>query len=136
MDTRNNKGRPTKYSDSIVREFERAFRIGLTDQKACEYVGVNPDTYYQWCNKKKGFSERICRAKLFIRIKAGQIIANKIVKDKDVDSAKWWLARKHKDEFSDRIGEKESIQRPIIVRTISYADPDGPFPPKKKSVIT
>lgn len=27
-----NKGGPTKYSDSIVQEFECAFRIGLTDQ--------------------------------------------------------------------------------------------------------
>lgn len=122
MVTRKNIGRPTKYSDSIVREFERAFRIGMTDQRACEYIGVNPDTYYDWIKKKKGFSERVDRAKLYLRIKATQVVVHSIVKDQNVASARWWLERKYREEFSPKNEVVEANQPPPIVKIIDYSN--------------
>lgn len=112
-------GRPTKYSEQIVREFERAFRIGMTEQKACYYVGVNPDTFYDWKKKKSEFSERIERAKLYMRIKASQIITKAIINDKDLKAAQWWLERKYRDEFNTK-DTQEKNDHQVVINLVSY----------------
>ena len=92
-------GRPTKYNEDVIKRFESVFQLGVTDRTACSYVGIHHDTYYSWLKEKPEFTARISKAKHFARIAAGSVVKNAIVNDRDVATARWWLEKKHPDEF-------------------------------------
>jgi hypothetical protein len=91
-------GRPTKYDEKIVEQLVKVFELDVPDKTACEYVGLSPDTYYRWLKEKPDFSDRIVKAKRYARIASGSVVKEAIEK-KDVQSARWWLEKKHPDEF-------------------------------------
>jgi hypothetical protein len=97
-------GRPPKLSlePEIMDKLESVLRLGVSDKMACEYANVSRDTYYKWLKIDKSFSDRMMTAKNYARIAAGQVVVQAIVKDKDVASARWWLEKKHSDEFKSK----------------------------------
>jgi len=112
-------GRPTDYSEAIVRKLEDAFRDGASITEACDQAGIVRDTYYRWLNEKDGFQTKMKEAQDWVTEIARAVVAKRITKKNDTETAKWWLERKKKDEFSTRTENtgkdgKDLIPVPIL----------------------
>jgi hypothetical protein len=94
--------RPSDYSEYIVRKLEDAFRDGASITEACEQAGIVRDTYYHWLKEKDGFQTRMTDAQDWVNEIARAVVAQRITKKKDPETAKWWLERRVKDKFSTR----------------------------------
>lgn len=46
-------GRKTKLTRELQAKFVRAIRAGNFIETAADYVGINPDTYYDWMRRGK-----------------------------------------------------------------------------------
>lgn len=97
----NNPGRPTEYSEALVSQLEECLKNGFTVSAACRLVGIHRDTYYDWHTRFEGFSDRMQYAKDFALEAARQVVVKSIIEG-DVQTSKWYLERKAKDEFSTR----------------------------------
>ena len=92
-------GRPTVMTAETIKKLESVFKLGVTDQVAINYAQIGERTYYDHIKGDENFRRKMESAKHFGRLAAGNVIMDSIVKDKDVDSAKWWLEKKYKNEF-------------------------------------
>lgn len=57
------RGRKTKLTPALQDKFMRARRAGNFIETCCDYVGINPDTYYEWMKRgeQAGENNRIYR---------------------------------------------------------------------------
>ncbi len=100
-------GRPTKITADIVKRLEDIFKLGVLDKVAINYVGIGERTYYDKLESDEVFRSQMQLAKNYARLAAGSVVMDAIVKRKDVETSKWWLEKKHSDEFSS--GNKGQI---------------------------
>jgi hypothetical protein len=116
-------GRKSVVNDNVLAKLESVFKLGVNDEVACSYAGIHPATFYRHMNSNKSFASKIKTAKGFLRIAASQVVANAIIENKDLQSAKWWLEKKHPDEFG---GKPETVQQTQInVREVIQNWVDG-----------
>ena len=54
---KNKWGRPSKFTEEVVRKLEEAFRCAWSDTDACAYAGISRETYYDWINPERKFSD-------------------------------------------------------------------------------
>ena len=54
---KNKGGRPSKFTEEVVRKLEEAFRCAWSDTDACAYAGISRETYYDWINPERKFSD-------------------------------------------------------------------------------
>lgn len=94
-------GRPSKMSKSVVEKLEKCFSNSYTDEEACLFVGIDKETLYTYCDKYPAFSINKELLKKKPNLKAKNVVLEAI-NNNDVQSAKWWLEKKAKDEFSSR----------------------------------
>ena len=87
-------GRPTKLNDDMVVKLESIFKVGGTVEEACSYALINKTTYYRWLEENVGFATKMQAAQYYADIVAKNVIVEDIVKNKDVDTAKWWLEKR------------------------------------------
>lgn len=92
-------GRPTKMTEDVIGKLEKGFAYGFNVSEACDYAGINRDTYYEWLNKKQEFSDRMARAQTDLQRKAKINLAG-VINSGDIEQSKYYLERKCKDEFS------------------------------------
>jgi len=88
--------------DEILSALVGAFQRDLNVEEACLEAGISKDTYYNWINASDELANRIAKAKQRLKTEVKRIIADKIIKNSDLDTAKWWAERKLKSEFSTR----------------------------------
>jgi hypothetical protein len=89
-----------KLSDDTVNKLKTAFSIGADVSAACFYAEISRQTYYNWVEENITLAEEFDRLREKPVLKAYQTIANKL---DEVETAKWYLSRKRKDEFSLKI---------------------------------
>jgi hypothetical protein len=94
-------GRPTAITESVVRKLEQAFRHDFTVEEACRTSGIARSTYYSHLKANEDFSDKMARSQAYLVIKARDTIC-KAIKDGNLRTAKWYLERKHPEEFSLR----------------------------------
>lgn len=93
-------GRPTKLTEEVIRKLEEVAALDGSVEEMAYYAGVHVDTVYGWLQADTVFSERIRALRERPILKARQTI----VKALDLpDSAKWYIERKKKKEFSTRV---------------------------------
>lgn len=94
------EGRPTVMTPEIIGKLEQAFLMGCSDKEACLFAEIHPSTLYDYQKLNPRFTERKELLKENPIFKARM----KVVEDmeRNVDSARWFLERKKKDEFSLR----------------------------------
>lgn len=92
--TKNLGGRPTKYSDELVIKLESIFKIGGTVEEASSYAGISKETYYRWLEENPSFMTKMEAAQHYADIVAKNVVIDSVVKDKNLDSAKWWLEKR------------------------------------------
>lgn len=93
-------GRPTKLTEETMTELEKRFRDGATTLEAIDGL-ISEDRYYAYRKDSTEFSERMDLAREYVTEIARGVVARKI-KRGDVDTSKWWLERRNKQEFSTR----------------------------------
>lgn len=94
-------GRPTKIDEDTVAKLESVLKLGVTDTVACDYAEINPSTFYRRTQADEVFARKMRQARSYVRLSAGAVVVNSIAR-KNIDSAKWWLEKKHPDEFGNR----------------------------------
>ena len=92
-------GRPTIMTPELVNKLEIAFSMGCTDLEACLFANISKQTLYNYQDKNPEFVDRKEMLKEKLILKALSVIAESLNK-KDENTAKWYLERKRKDEFS------------------------------------
>lgn len=95
-------GRPRvkirEYFAKILPYLQR----GLSVAKSCEHAGVPHQTVSDYTTKHPEFSAEIAVAKRTLEIAARQNLA-KSINGGSIETTKWYLERKLKDEFSLRV---------------------------------
>lgn len=91
--------RPTKMTPEVLAKLEHAFKIGLTDAEACAYVGIDPSNFYRYQDKHPKFRTEKEQWKKNPIAKAKNTIFKNL---DDPQTARWYLERKCKDEFSTK----------------------------------
>ena len=99
------KGRPEDITPEIADRMMAFFKMGLNDEEVCEQTNITPSVLYRYQVNHPDFKERKCLAKTNLVAKAKrELMAGLQSKDEKirVDTAKWVLERRAKDEFSTR----------------------------------
>lgn len=91
-------GRPTKMTPDVISKLQYAFAMDCTVREACLYAGVSHEAYNNYCQKHPEFREQVSRLRETPVLHA----RSTVVKDlkKNPDTAKWYLERKRKKEFT------------------------------------
>ena len=97
-------GRPTKMTPETISKLEYAFSLGCSDVEACLFADISKTALYNWQHDNPEFVDRKEALKQNPVLKARtNVMAD--IESGDVDTSKWLLERKKKDEF----GTKQSI---------------------------
>lgn len=97
MKTLQKTGRPTVITAETITKLESIFKIGGNDEEATSYAGIGNRTYYDHLEADENFRSKMMAAKNYSNIAAKNIVVDAIIKDKDLNTAKWWLEKKHPD---------------------------------------
>lgn len=97
-------GRPTKITEAVVAKLERSLENGFTINKACSLSGISYDAFNERYKKDDEFRQKIDLAKDWATEKARQVVIKSIING-NLKTAKWWLERKARSEFSVKFNE-------------------------------
>ncbi len=111
-----------KYTNDTVEKLEDAFRDGASITEACDQAKIDRRTYYNWIEDQNGFSTKMTEAQEWVTEIARSVVAQRITRRKDPETAKWWLERKLKNEFSTRTEATGKDGEPIQGNTIIFTD--------------
>ena len=107
----NKGGRPSSVTPETLAKLEQSFSLGCSDLEACIYADVSPSILYRFQEKNPEFRERKEMLKQKLVLKARTVVAEAL-KNKDENTAKWYLERKARDEFAAKqevaVGNLES----------------------------
>lgn len=117
----NNIGRPTVLTTEVLRKLEQAFTWGCTNREACLYADIGESAFYEYKQANPDFAERIQILRDSPKLKSRAII-NKKLEELDDATAKWYLERKAKDEFSTK-QETEATNKNFNIDALSV-DPE------------
>lgn len=99
--TKHAGGRPTVFTKTVTAKLLQAFKYGCNITTACQHAGISTDAFEDKVKADDSFAAKIVAAQQYPRLLAGQTVILSIA-DKnhpDVASARWWLEKKHADEF-------------------------------------
>lgn len=113
-----NSGRPSIMTPETVAKLEQAFANAFTDEQACIFADISKNTLYDYIKINPSFSHRKEQLKKRVDIKAKTKVIEAI-NIGDMATAKWWLERKCKDEFSLKTETEHSGQ---IQSKVVYID--------------
>lgn len=94
-------GRPPVINDEKLKKLREAFMMGCTDDEACLYAEIEPRTFYNFQKWNEEFIQQKEHWKNNPILKARKVVFDKIEAG-DENTAKWYLERKAKQEFSTK----------------------------------
>ena len=92
-------GQPTVMTEVTIKKLRDAFMFGATDAQACAFAGISRQTLYNYQTQHPGFVDQKEEWKENPILRAKVTVYNKL---NDIDTARWYLERKAKDEFAAR----------------------------------
>lgn len=108
---KNKGGRPTIMTPETIRKLEEVFAIGGTDKEACFYADISHQTLYDYQSLHPEFVERKEALKEKPILKARQTIVRSL---DNAQYAAWYLERKRKKEFAQRIEQTGEDGKPLF----------------------
>ncbi len=95
-------GRPTVMTEEVLGKLRALFTIGISDELACDVVGIHRDSLYSYQDKHPEFKEekRLLKQNPVISAKKNVVAA---IKNGDMKTTRWYLERKCKDEFGKSV---------------------------------
>lgn len=103
MAKKNKGGRPTVITPEVTAKLIEAFKNDFTQYEACLYAGISQDAFQRRCAADHRFAVEMDGAKAFVFFAAKRNIAQAVANQKDVEQSKWYLQKRQKDLYSDRI---------------------------------
>lgn len=103
-------GRPSKFTEDTVAKLEEVFKIGVTIQVACTQVGIHKSNYFRNYKNDQEFATKMDAARNYARLAAGNVVMDSIVKRRNTQDAKWWLEKKHSEEFRSGTSPLVNVQ--------------------------
>ena len=95
-------GRKTVMTQKTLEKLEKAFMMGCTVDEASLYAEIDHSTYYNYIKNNPEYKDKIENLRNSPRMKARMNVVEKINK-KCLETSKWYLERKAKDEFGTRV---------------------------------
>lgn len=120
------RGRPSVYSEEVLRKLEEAFKSDFKDEEACSHAGISPATYYLWLNEIPGFSEKMHEAKQFLF----KVARNKLAKgvmDGTISPLELLDRRDRKRYAKGQVNEEIVSFVPMDADALKKADPSAIF---------
>lgn len=102
-------GRPTVMTKDVVNKLEQAWSMGCSDLEACIFADISKQTLYSYQDKHPEFIDRkeLLKKKPVLMAKKNIIDAMDTKENPDyksiIETSKWYLERKCKDEFSTKV---------------------------------
>ena len=112
-------GRPTAMTPETINKLEQAFSMGCGDLEACLFANLTPSVLYRYQESHPEFKERKAMLKEKLILKARSVIAESL-NNKDENTAKWYLERKRKDEFSTK--QENEVNLNIKQALVEFVD--------------
>lgn len=100
-------GRKSVMTESVIGKLEQAFSMGCSDLEACLFADISKDALYDYQGKHPEFADRKAILKQKMIFQARSVIVDSLNKS-DENTAKWYLERKAKDEFSTKVENEVS----------------------------
>ena len=119
MPARPGSGRPTKYSDDVVKHITDALRGGNTRRASCAAGGISQETFARWLADNADFMDAVEKAEGEAEMRNLAVIQD--ATKTTWQAAAWWLERKHKAEWSSRVEQTGADGSPVKV-IVEYAD--------------
>lgn len=102
-----------KNENRVIAKLEKATAIDATVEECLYYADISNDSYYRYLKANPDFRKRLAALRQRPVLKARRTIVKNIDQP---EYAKWYLERKKKSEFSQRIdtldeGAREEIEK-------------------------
>ncbi len=117
MEKKRKVGRPSVFTDEVVRKIEEVAALDGSVAEMAYYAGIHPDSIYARMKDDQQFSDRIKALRERPILKARQTIVKAL---DNPQHAQWYLARKKKQEFAERIENTGADGNPIEHRVIGF----------------
>ena len=104
-------GRPARWNKEIENKILRSLRLGEPLTVALLRAKISPRPYQDRINSNMEFQVKVEQSKEYAIKESRKVILNSIVKDKDTNSAKWYLERKRPDEFGGQSMQVNILQQ-------------------------
>jgi hypothetical protein len=133
LNTKPTEGRPTMFTDENVTKLKIPLQMGSTIEEACRSAHISRNTFYRWMKQYPYFSDMVAEWQDNPFLKARATIYGAL---KDPDTAKWFMERKKKDEFSTRqemVGKNGKDLLPILRKLES--DDYGRYSTSAKALV-
>jgi len=104
----------------VLDKLEEAFSLGCSDTEACLYADISPATLYNYQNDNPEFVERKEALKERPVLMARAVVVDSL-KRKDKETARWYLERRRKKEFSARTEHTGEDGGAIVLDHLSEA---------------
>lgn len=103
--------RPTKKTPELMEKLQYAFSINCTNEEACAYAGIHPDTFHDRMNNDKDFSDKIKMFKQQYLIDVRWVSKKRAmdVKNKDSTEIVFKIDKRYSDKAEVDVGETSLI---------------------------
>lgn len=111
----------TKLTPEVIKELEKYFTYGLTDEQACYKVGIGTTTFYNYCRENPEFADKRNILKDDVIINAKILVAEKI-KDKDESFTKMVYTQEKMKERANvkvNLGVEKEEEEEVHAKNIS-----------------
>ena len=95
------KGRPESIDKETIERLIDGFSKDFNVAECCRYANIYTSVYYGFINRHPEYRELFESCRQDNGIKAKNILQNSLV-DGDKETAKWYLERRRKDEYSTK----------------------------------
>ena len=115
--------------EEIIESLQPFLSVGLSRNKACESIGLDPTTLSKWVQADEVLSMKLKGWENSLNKLALQNIADALAKEGETedarkDTSKWYLERRMKQEFSTRTENTGADGGPIEVNNVSELSDD------------
>jgi len=113
--------RRTKLTDELKEQFLKAYSIGLTIEKCCQYAGIDETTFYKWKkqehrNPYRQFFQSISKVESQVQI----VLVNDIRNSEDWRAKAWILERRYPKDWGrhdniDLTTKGDKVENQIVI---------------------
>ena len=110
----------TEQRNSIIESVKPFLEIGLSRNKACEAIGLEPTTLSKWVIADETLSMKLKGWENTMNMLAISNVNSALLKEAETDdtrkeTSKWYLERRMKQEFSTRTEQTGADGTPITI---------------------
>jgi predicted DNA-binding protein YlxM (UPF0122 family) len=98
-------GRPSAFTEEVVKKLEEGFCMDFTITEACAYAGISRQAYYDECERKPQFLDRMERAQQVPFALAKKGLFNAMQKE-DGHLILKWLERRQRDRYHTKVEQE------------------------------